>query len=144
MPKQIKLQLDLKQQSFLKSNKPESFQIKNIVEESIKQHEFIDKSQRKLINLNLKDDFIIKSDEYLMIFLLTNLLEKALQSKATEINIWLSAQKKHLYFKALGNFLDDNKIQIDLNFYQIAMKDLGGDIAVKFIGSSGLEFCFSF
>lgn len=133
--------------------------IANVVNSAIKEFAFESEEQKKLVNVDLENDFIFEGDETLMIFVLFNLLKNSLYYKA-KINIWLDSDKKCLYFKDNGVGIPADKLEsifdsfftsnkkggtgLGLPFCKRVMNAFDGDISCKSIEGEGVEFCLKF
>ena len=133
--------------------------IGNIIESAIKEFAFENEGQKKLVNVDLENDFIFKGDETLMIFVLFNLLKNSLYYKA-KINIWLDDDKKCLYFKDNGVGIPKDKLKsifdsfftsnkkggtgLGLPFCKRVMKAFGGDISCNSKEGEFTEFVLNF
>ena len=139
-----KIQSILSPNSVKELEKPEIFFIKNIIQTVIAECEIVNEEQKKLIEVDLKDDFFVQADQCLVSFLFGNLIKKFLNSNFKRITVCLDKARRLVHFKIFGDFLNGNRIDIDFSFYQIAMNYLQGNIRAKFIADKELEFCFNF
>jgi signal transduction histidine kinase len=130
-----------------------------IIEGAMKEYAFENDEQRRLVNVDLSDDFDYFGDETLMVYVIFNLLKNSLYYKAN-INIWLDGNNRCLYFKDNGVGIPADKIDsifdsfftsdkkggtgLGLPFCKRVMKDFGGDISVKSVEGEGAEFCLQF
>ncbi|MFT6106429.1 MAG: two-component system CAI-1 autoinducer sensor kinase/phosphatase CqsS [Rickettsiales bacterium] len=130
-----------------------------IIEGAMREYAFESKEQKKLVNIDLTDDFDFFGDETLMIFVVFNLLKNSLYYRA-QINIWLDGDKRCLYFKDDGIGMTKDKLEfifddfftsdkkggtgLGLPFCRRVMQDFGGDISVKSTLGEGAEFCLKF
>ena len=78
--------------------------IANVVKFAINEFAFENEDQKKLVNLNLSDDFEFFGSETLMIYVLFNLLKNALHYKV-KINICLDSKIKIFILKMKGKGL---------------------------------------
>ncbi|MDB2550638.1 HAMP domain-containing histidine kinase [Rickettsiales bacterium] len=133
--------------------------IAKIVKIAINDFTFEDNDQRKLVNIDLENDFNFKGDETLMIYVLYNLLKNALHYKV-KINIWLDSQNRQLHFKDEGIGIDKDKLEsifdsfitggksggtgLGLPFCKRAMNAFGGDIICQSEIGDGAEFILKF
>jgi two-component system CAI-1 autoinducer sensor kinase/phosphatase CqsS len=130
-----------------------------ILEAAMREYAFESKEQKKLVNIDLTDDFDFFGDETLMIFVVFNLLKNSLYYRA-QINIWLDGDKRCLYFKDDGIGMTKDKLEfifddfftsdkkggtgLGLPFCRRVMQAFGGDISCKSVEGEGTEFCLKF
>jgi signal transduction histidine kinase len=133
--------------------------IANVVKTAINEFVFEDKDQKKLINLDLSDDFYFKGDETLMIYVLFNLLKNALHYKV-KIKISLDSKNKELHFRDEGQGIASDKLEsifesfvtsgksdgtgLGLPFCKRVMQAFDGDIICKSKIDKGTEFILKF
>ncbi|MFT7087559.1 MAG: two-component system CAI-1 autoinducer sensor kinase/phosphatase CqsS [Rickettsiales bacterium] len=130
-----------------------------IIEGAMREYAFESAEQKKLVNVDLSDDFDYFGDETLMVFVVFNLLKNSLYYKA-KVNIWLDGDNRCLYFKDDGVGIAADKIDsifddfmtsgkkggtgLGLPFCKRVMNSFGGDIYVKSEVGKGTEFCLKF
>ncbi|MFT5703515.1 MAG: signal transduction histidine kinase [Rickettsiales bacterium] len=130
-----------------------------IIEGAMREYAFESAEQKKLVNVDLSDDFDYFGDETLMVFVVFNLLKNSLYYKE-KVNIWLDGDNRCLYFKDDGVGIAADKIDsifddfmtsgkkggtgLGLPFCKRVMNSFGGDIYVKSEVGKGTEFCLKF
>jgi two-component system CAI-1 autoinducer sensor kinase/phosphatase CqsS len=130
-----------------------------IIEGAMREYSFESEEQKKLVNVDLSDDFDYFGDEALMVFIIFNLLKNSLYYKA-KVNIWLDGENRCLYFKDDGVGIPADKIDsifddfmtsgkkggtgLGLPFCKRVMKAFRGDISCKPAPGEGVEFCLQF
>jgi signal transduction histidine kinase len=134
-------------------------QIGKVCIQAIKEFSFESKTQRNLVNFDLKDDFKFLGDENLMIFVLFNLLKNSLYFNS-KIEIWLNSKTRTLHFKDYGVGISEEKLPyifddfftsnkkggtgLGLPFCKRVMTAFGGNISVKSEFGKSIEFYLQF
>jgi signal transduction histidine kinase len=108
--------------------------ISDTVKKAIRQYSYKNDDEKGLVSLNLKDDFIFKGDENMMIFVIFNLLKNSLYYKSKiEIRTQTKPDGNYLYFKDYGPGIEKDKLEIIFeSFFTSGKKDGTG---------LGLPFC---
>jgi len=108
--------------------------ISDTVKKAIRQYAYRNEEEKDLVNLDLKDDFIFKGDENMMIFVIFNLLKNSLYYKSKiEIRTKSTLDGNYLYFKDYGPGIEKDKLALIFeSFFTSGKKDGTG---------LGLPFC---
>jgi signal transduction histidine kinase len=108
--------------------------ISGTVKKAIKQYAYKNQEEKDLVALDLDDDFILKGDENMMIFVIFNLLKNALYYKSKiEIRTAIKPDGNYLCFKDYGPGIEKDKLALIFeSFFTSGKKDGTG---------LGLPFC---
>ena len=108
--------------------------ISDVVKKALKQFSYQNQQDRDLVSYNLKEDFIFRGDENMMIFVIYNLLKNALHYKVKiEIRTEVKSDGNYLYFKDYGPGIKQDKLELIFeSFFTSGKKDGTG---------LGLPFC---
>jgi hypothetical protein len=117
--------------------------ISTIVSAAIKEYAFESDSIRRLVDVNLEDDFDFKGDEDLMVFVIQSLIKNSLCHQA-KINIWLDSKVRCLYFQDNRKKVSEEELEIELSFCKKVMKACGGNISWEVLEGEGIRFCLKF
>jgi two-component system CAI-1 autoinducer sensor kinase/phosphatase CqsS len=114
--------------------------ISTIIEAAIREYAFKNDEEKKLVSVDLKNDFDFYGNETLMIFAVQKLLKNSFKTKANKIHIWLDGHNRCLYF------MDNRAAQrlINLSFLKKTMKTFGGNVSYELSEERGVQFCFKF
>tara|TARA_B110000259_G_scaffold187906_1_gene243940 strand:+ start:1469 stop:2134 length:666 start_codon:yes stop_codon:yes gene_type:complete len=108
--------------------------ISDTIKKAIRQYAYKNEEEKDLVSLNLKDNFIFKGDENMMIFVIFNLLKNSLYYKSKiEIRTQTKSDGNYLYFKDYGPGIKKDKLSLIFeSFFTSGKKDGTG---------LGLPFC---
>lgn len=146
-------------------NKIETFNISTPIAIAIERYPFDLSSQKKLIHVNLPNDFPCKAIKLLLIHVIFNLLKNSLyhirKAKKGKIMIWSERHdnKNILYFKDTGTGINKKNLPllfdeffsmttngtgVGLTFCKLVMNELGGAIKVDSIEDEHTTFILIF
>ncbi|MDC0857449.1 HAMP domain-containing sensor histidine kinase [Rickettsiales bacterium] len=108
--------------------------ISDVVKKALKQFSYQNQQDRDLVSYDLNEDFILRGDENMMIFVIYNLLKNALHYKVKiEIRTETKSDGNYLYFQDYGPGIEKDKLELIFeSFFTSGKKDGTG---------LGLPFC---